>query len=235
MNKITQIGGNNPPDEFAIISEKIHDLYDTAKDFIDGDPIDNQSLADTVERLLGEIKLAEKEADEHRKYECTPFDEGKKAIQEKYAPLIANTKGITGLTVLSKKACQDALTPWKQKLQAIKDEEARLKREKADRLVREAQEATQAASLKDREEAEKLLKESQAAQAAAKKAEKTNIKGMRTVWDIEVVKPTELLRHYWNTRTDELEQFAAKLAEQDVRSGVREIPGCKITSRKIAK
>ena len=235
MKEMTKIGDNCPPDEFAEISQGIHDLYDTAKDFIDGDPIDNQPLANTIERLLGEIKVIEKRADEHRKYECTPFDEGKKAIQEKYAPLIANTKGITGLTVLSKKACQDALTPWKRKLQAIKDEEARLKREEADRLAREAQEAIQATSLKDREEAEELLKKSQTAQAAAKKAEKTNIKGMRTVWDIDVINPTELLRHYWNTRTTELEQFAAKLAEQDVRSGARAIPGCKITSRKIAK
>jgi len=235
MNKAAEIGDNCPPDEFAKISQEIQDLYDTAKDFIDGEPIDNQPLADTVERLLGEIKAAEKRADEHRKYECTPFDEGKKAVQAKYNPLIADTKGITGLTVLAKKACQDALTPWKLKLQAAKDEDARLKREEADKLARAAQEAMQAASLKDREAAENLLKESKKAGAAAKKAEKSNVKGMRTVWDVDVVNPVQLLRHYWNNRQSEFEQFAIKLAEQDVRTGHRSLPGCKITSRKIAK
>ncbi len=235
MKKLSEIGDNCPPNEFAEISQEIHDLYDTAKDFIDGDPIDNQRLADTVERLLGDIKTAEKRADEHREYENTPFNEGKKAVQKKYAPLIANTKGTTGLTVLAKKACQDALTPWKRKLQAAKDEEARLKREEADKLARQAQEAMQAASLADREAAEKLLKESKKAGAAAKKVAKSNVLGMRTVWDIDVISPTELLRHYWKTRKGELERFAINLAEQDVKSGTRAIPGCKITSRKITK
>jgi len=235
MNETLVIGGNNPPDEFIMISEKIKDLYQSAKDFLDGDPIATQGQADSIEKILVMIKAAEKEADEHRKYENTPFDLGKAAIQKKYASLIGKTKETTGFTVLAKKACQDALTPWKRKLQAAKDEEARIKREEADKLAREAQEAIQAASLEDREAAEKLLKESNKAKVAAKKAEKSNVLGMRTVWDIEVVNPTDLLRHYWATRKPALERFAINLAEQDVKSGTRKIPGCTITPRKVAK
>ena len=235
MTETPAAGDNNPPDEFVLISEKIKDLYQTAKDFLDGDPIATQGQADSIEKILTMIKAAEKEADEHRKYENTPYDLGKAAVQAKYAPLIGKTKDVIGFTVRAKKACQDALTPWKQKQQAIRDEETRLKLEEANKLARAAQEAIQMAGLADREEHDRLQKQSKQAMAAARKISKANVPGMRTVWDIKVEDRAALNRHYWTTRRIELEKFLFDLAERDVKSGTRKIPGCNITSRKVAK
>lgn len=232
---MTKLGDNNPPNEFEIIKGEIEDYYDEAILWIDGDPIATQGQADGIIKLMDMIKAAAKKAEEHRKYENTPFDEGKKAVQAKYAPLIAKTKDITGKAPMAIKACQDALTPWNVKLQAERDEKARVLREEAEKQQREAQEAMQAANLADREEAEKKLKKAQKMQAEAKKAEKNNVKGMRTIYDVHVVDPVVFLRHYWATRNADLVKYATGLAEQDVRAGTRKIPGCDITPRKVAK
>lgn len=232
---MTKLGDNNPPNEFEIIKSEIEDYYDEAILWIDGDPISTQGQADGIIKLMGMIKTASKKADEQRKYECYPHDEAKKAVQDKYAPLIAKTKGVTGKAPMAIKACQDALTPWNVNLQAERDEKARIAREEAEKQQREAQEAMQAANLANREEAEKKLKETQKMQATAKKAEKNNVKGMRTVWDVHVIDPVVFLRHYWATRNADLVKYATGLADQDVRAGTRKIPGCDITSRKIAK
>jgi len=228
-------GHNNPPNEFEIVEKEINDLYEAAKQWIDGEPIETQGQADQIDKLISMIKAAAKKAEEHRKYENTPFDEGKKAVQAKYAPLIADTKGVTGKAPLALRACLDTVTPWKQKVQAEKDEEARKARAIADEKERKAQEAIRAASLEEREEAEKLLKAAQKATAKAKAISKDNVKGMRTVWDIEVTDSVAMLRHYWSTQNYALVQYAEGLAKQDVRSGIRTIPGCEISPRKVAK
>lgn len=232
---MTKLGDNNPPNDFEISKKEIEDLYEEAKSWIDGDPITTQGQADQITKLLGMIKVVAKKADDNRIYECQPHDDAKKIIQKKYAPLIAETKGVTGKAPMAIKACQDTLTPWNIQLQAKRDEEARIAREEADKQQREAQEAMQSANLANREEAEKKLKEAQKMQAVAKKAEKNNVKGMRTVWDVNVTDPVAMLRHYWATRHADLVQYAAGLADQDVRAGTRKIPGCEISSRKVAK
>ncbi len=235
MSEVATIGDNNPPDEFTIISGEINDLYDEAKLWIDGDPITTQGQADQITKLLAMIKAAARKAEEHRIYENTPFDEGKKAIQAKYAPLIAKTKVTTGKAVLAMSACQDTLTPWNQKLQAIKDEEARKAREIAEAKEREAQEAIRAANLEEREEAEKLIVEANKAKAKAKAIAKDNVKGMRTVWETTITDPAACLRHYYQTRPNDMVAFVRGLAETDVRAGIRTIPGCEINSKKVAK
>lgn len=228
-------GHNNPPNDFEISKKEIEDLYEEAKLWIDGDPITTQGQAGQITKLLAMIKAAAKKADDNRKYECQPHDDAKRIIQEKYAPLIAKTKGTTGKTVLAIKACQDTLTPWNLKLQAIRDEEAKKAREIAEVKERQARETIRAANLEDREEAEKLIIDARKAKAKAKAISKDNVKGMRTVWDIEVKDPVAFLRHYWATRNVDLVQYAKGLAEQDVRAGERIIPGCEITSRKVAR
>lgn len=235
MSETATIGDNNPPDEFAIISDEINDLYDTAKDFLDGDPIINQGQADSVEKILVLTKDAAKRANELREYEVCPHNEAKNAIQAKYAPLIAKTKSTTGKTHLAIKACQDALLPWKKLLQEKKDEEARIASEEAESKQKEAVAALRASILEDREEAEKLIKEANASKAKAKRISKDNVKGMRTVWNVKVINPVELMRHYWITQPTTLGEYVKGLAEQDARSGIHTIPGCEITPDKVVK
>lgn len=235
MSKKALTGHNDPPDEFKIIVTEIDDLYKTAKDFLDGDPIVTQGQADSVEKILILTKDAAKRANELREYEACPHDEAKKAIQAKYASLIAKTKSTTGKTHLAIKACQDALLPWKKLLQEKKDEEARVAREEAESKQKEAVTALRASSLGDREEAEKLVKEANASKAKAKRIGKDNVKGMRTIWVVNVTDQVALLRYCFQTFTSELNQFVLQIAEREVRIGMRTIPGCEITSKKIVK
>ena len=119
MSKVATIGDNNPPSEYELVSQEINDLYEEAKGWVDGEPIANQGQADSLDLLISLIKAAHKKADEQRKSEVQPYDEAKATIQEKYNLLIGKTKTVTGKAVLALGACQDALTPWKQKQQAI--------------------------------------------------------------------------------------------------------------------
>lgn len=237
MTEIAPVGHNNPPDEFAEITIEITDLYQTAKDFNDGKPIISQGQADSVTKIVKLLKSAAKRAEAHRKELVIPIDEAKQAVQDKFNPLIGKAKadGSRGITVRAIEVCTELLTPWNTKLQAIKDEAARKAREEAETKEREAQKAIRAANLEEREEAEKLIVEAQKANAKAKAIARDNVKGMRTVWDIEVKDPVAFLRHYWATRNNDLVQYAKGLAEQDVRAGERNIPGCEITSIKVAK
>lgn len=235
MTKKASIGDNNPPDEFAIISAEINDLYDTAKDFLDGDPVITKGQADSIEKILVLTKDAAKRANELREYEVCPHNEAKNAIQAKYAPLIAKTQSTTGKTHLAIKACQDALLPWKRLLQEKKDKEAKIASEEAESKQKEAEAALRASNLGDREEAETLVKKAKTLKAKAKRIGKDNVKGMRKVWNVEVTNVVILLRHYWSTQPTALEEYVKDLAEKDVKSGIRNIPGCEITQGTVVK
>lgn len=235
MSNVAKIGDNKPPSNYEMVSAEINDLYDEAKNWIDGDPIENQGTADQIETLMAMIKEAHKKADEYRKEEVQPYDEAKTKIQEKYNLLIGTTKTVTGKAVLALAACQEALTPWKQKLQAQKEEEARLAREEAERLQREADEALKAASLEDKEKAQELAKQAQQATKAFKRAAKDNVKGLRTVWDVVIKDETEAFRSMWKTHKREIMECVQKLAEGECRNGMRTIKGFEITRRKVAK
>lgn len=230
-----KIGDNNPPDEFELISTEINDLYDEAKNWADGEAISSDAIAENVEELIKQIKAAKKKADGLRKDEVTPLDEAKSAIQAKYAPLIADTKGVTGKAVLALGALKDLLTPWKQAKQKKKDEEAKKARELAEKKEREAQEAMAKANLEDREAAQELMAESQKATKAAKKASKDNIKGLRTIWITKMTDEKAAASHFWKTDRQEVLAFFQGLAERKVREGIKTIPGFEITSEKVVR
>lgn len=237
MTKTAKIGHNNPPDEFAEITVEINDLYQTAKDFNDGDPITTQKQSDSVAKIVKLLKIAAKRAEAHRKELVIPIDEAKQAVQDMFNPLIGKAKadGSRGLTVRAIGVCTQLLTPWNVKLQAEKDKAAEEAREKAEEQLCAAQEANRSANLVEREDAETLIKAAQKAQFKAKAMSKDKVLGMKTVWDIIVRDPNKLLKHYYATQRRELEEFAGQLAQQEINSGVRKIPGCIITSRSIAK
>lgn len=234
MNAHATIGHNNPPaTPFDTVSVKINDLYAEAKNWLDGDPIDTQGQADMVQKLLRDIQAAEKEADAARVEENKPFDEGKAAVQAKYAPLIANTKTTKGLTVLAIEACKKALAPWLVKV----DEENRRKAEEARKEAEAKAEAARQAmqrrqSLEDSERAEALVREAKQAEADARKADnaKASAKGagravtLRDKYTPEVTDYTAFARHVWTAHRPDMEAFlngqAAKLVAAGVHSGI---------------
>lgn len=244
MSVIATIGHNQPPaTPFDTVSEKINDLYAEAKNWCDGDEIASQEQADQVQKLMRMIQSAEKEADAARVEENKPFDEGKAAVQAKYAPLIANTKSAKGLTVLAIEACKKALAPWLLKVEAEnrrKAEEARKEAEAKAEAARAAMQHRQ--SLEDAERAEALVREAKQAEADARRAAnaKAGAKGegravtLRDRYTPEVTDYTAFARHVWLTHRSDMEDFlniqAAKLVAAGVHTG---IPGVTIHHERV--
>lgn len=234
------VGANNPPaDPFGAIAAHIDDLYAEAKNWLDGEPITTQAQADEVGRLLDMIRDAEKVADNARKDENKPFDDGKAAVQAKYAPLISDTKAVRGKTVLASEACKAALAPWRAEQERIKREaadKARKEAEAAAQAAAEAMRATQVDDLAAREEAERLVREADAFAKFANRADKaaTTGTGLRSYWSPKLTDGTAAARHYWITDRKACEEFFLSLANRDTRNGIRTIPGFEVTEERRA-
>lgn len=243
------IGHNNPPVEidptpFEMSEVEIGDLYAEAKNWLDGEPVTTQAQADGLSKLIDDLRKAAKLADERRIEENRPFDEGKAAVQARYAPLIAGTKSVKGKAVLAIEMAKKALAPWLQKLEDEKKAAAEAARKIADeklRLAQEALRASQVADLEKREAAEALIREAEKADAAATKVESSKAHatggsramGLRSVWRAEMTDPRAAAGHYWTTRRADVDAFFQGLADADVRAGKREIPGFLIAETRV--
>lgn len=235
------IGHNNPPVADPFTAVKIHcdDLYMEAKHWLDGGAISSDAEAAAVEKLLDEARKAWKAADDARIEENVPFDLGKAAVQEKYAPLVAKTKAVTGTMVRLQDACKAALEPWRKAKAAeaaAKAEEARLaalaKAEEAAAAMRQS-----AGNLEEREAAEELVKAANVAARDAGKAEKaaTTGTGLTTYYEAVMTDRREAMLHYMKRHPEEFVALCQRLADTDVRAGIRTIPGFTVEERKRAR
>ena len=232
-------GHNAPPtiEGFDALKVHIEDLYAEAKNWCDGEPITTQAQADEVARLLGMVKEVEKLADDTRKRENEPFDAGKAEVQARYAPLISDTKAVRGKTVLAREACQRALTPWLKAQEAARVAAATAAREEAERKAAAARTAAQSDDLAVAERAEDIFADARATERQASALERNRAAAgggeyrraiLRDNWTAEIEDANALLRHYWQTRRADLEAFALKMAQEDVRAGKRQIPGVRV-------
>jgi hypothetical protein len=221
---------------YDLICEHIDDLYAEAKNFADGEPITTPGQAEAVQTLMRQIQQAEKAADAERVKENEPFDAGKAEVQARYAPLIGNTKAVKGKTVQAVEALKACLAPWLKRLddeQKAKAEAARLVAEKAIQDAAEAMRQAQSANLSEREDAEQKIQEAQVAQKAAKDAEnaRPQASGMgraatlRTSYKAVLVDAQVAAGAYWKRDPSAFNAFLQKLADADVASGRRDIPG----------
>jgi NADH dehydrogenase/NADH:ubiquinone oxidoreductase subunit G len=233
---VAPLGHNNPPDPFAAIKAHVDDLMVEAKNFCDGAAVESQDQADTVARLIEDFRQAAKAADEARKEEARPFDEGKAAVQEKYAALIADTKSQKGAIVRALEALKATLTPWLQARELERQEAARKAQEEAAAKAAEAAAAMRAAnpaSLDDQEAAAEMVAGAEEAIKAAAALEKARSHakgdgraiGLRKTYRPILTDRKAALVHYAATRPDDLVAFLCRLAETDVREGKRSIPG----------
>lgn len=239
------IGGNNPPmTAYDAVKANIDDLYDEAKQWLDGTPIETQEQADAVNTLKASIKDAIKAAEAARVKEIEPHKAKVDEIQGRYNELIGSNKSVTGIAIKAEQACNDALRPYLVALQKKQEEEARAAREEAARKQAEAMEAMRqrdAANLAQREEAERLVKEAKAAEDAARKAE--NVKahakgdgratGLRTVYRAVITDNKEAAAWVWVERNAELMAFVQEQADKAVRSGARSIRGFNVIEEKV--
>lgn len=230
------IDGDSATETFDSVSQEIEDLYQTAKDFADGEPIDSQEMADEIGRIHAGLHDAGKRLDALRVEAKKPLDEKIKEIQDLYNPYVQPKKGKVDL---GKSALNDLLTPWRAEQKRIADEAAAAAAAEAERKQREAEEAIRASSgnLSAREEAEAQLKEAKSANKDARRAEReaNTGTGLRTVWVTEIESLNDALD--WAFARDEqaFRDLALSMAREQVQRGVRNIPGFKITDTKVAR
>jgi len=241
------IGGNAPPVEmtmFDAVKINITDLYEEAREWLDGTPVTTQEQADAVNTLKDAIKKAKKAADDAYEIEVRPHQDTVKEIQARYNELTGKTKTVTGLVIKAEEACNAALKPYLIELDRQQQEKARIAREAAAKAQAEAMAAMQArdaANLQEREAAERLVREARAAEDAARKAEgaKAHAKGdgratgLRTIHRAVMVDQREAAAWVWQTHNPELMEFVQTLADKAVRSGVRAIRGFNVVEEKV--
>lgn len=232
-NERIRPGGNLTPfDEIAL---EVEGLYNEAKNWADGSPIENQEQCDALDVLDKKLLDAGKRLDALRVEEKRPLDEQVKAIQDRYNPLIQPKRGKVDM---ARAALNPARAAWKKKLADEKAAAALKARLEADELRRKADEAIRASSgnLEARERAEEQLDEAKYAEGFADRQEKraTTGLGLRTVYRAEITDLNAAIKHYWASRRDDFAALVQMLADEDVRAGKRTIPGITVHEERKA-
>ena len=234
---MNMIGHNQPPAGFEICQKTISDLYEEAKLWLDGEPITDQEQADALNTLAARIREAAKVAEENRKQEAKPFDDGKAEVQARYKPL--KTMSDTALD-----AVKSALKPYLLELDRQQRESAEKARKEAEAKRLEAELAIAArdeANLEQREEAEKLLADAKVAEAQAARSEKakahakgdSRATGLRTHWAVSIESERDAMQWAWKTYRAEMLAACLDLAKAEVRRGKRTIEGFSIIEEKV--
>ena len=122
MENIAKIGHNLSP--FEISKQAIEDLYEEAKQWLDGEPVSTEDQASALNTLQTRIREATKDAEKNRKEEAKPFDEGKAEVQARYKPILAKADEADS-------AVKAALKPYLLALAKKQEEDARKAREEA--------------------------------------------------------------------------------------------------------
>jgi hypothetical protein len=220
---------------FDTIKREIEDLFDEAKNWADGEAISSQAIHDQIEKLRDSIHDAGKRADALRVEEKKPLDDQVKAVQDKFNPLIQPKRGKVDM---AKSTLDALLTPWRTRVAAEKAAEAARKAAEAAAATLAAQEAMRASSgnLAAREEAEELLADAKSLAKTARRADKAASigLGLRTVWDVTLVDEEAALDWAYGRAADEFRALAQRNAEEQVRAGVRSVPGFTVVERKVA-
>jgi hypothetical protein len=224
-------GANNPPapDPFGAIKADCDDLYAEAAPWLTGAPITTDEQAEEVDDLLRRARQAYEAAESQRLTEVAPLDEAKKAIQAKFHPLIGDTKAGKGSMIRLQEACKALLTPWRAKKAAAAAAAAEAARQEAQKQAAAAAQAARDASgdLEAAEAAEALLREAAQAQREAGRATKaaTTGTGLRTTYVAVMTDRKAAVLHYMNRFQDDFLALTQRLADTDVRNGLRTIPG----------
>lgn len=241
-NERAVIGGNRSP--FELVKDSITDLYEEARQWLDGSPVDTQEAADAINTLKDAIKKAKAKAEEAREDEIKPHQATVKEIQDRYNELIGKNKSVTGLAIKAEEACNAALKPYLLKLAAIQEAAAIAAREEAERkhqIALAAMRERDAANLAEREEAERLVKEARKAEDEAKRAEGAKAHaqgsgratGLRTVYRAVIDDKRLAAAWAWREHNDEIMGFVQDLADKSVRSGTRKIDGVQVIKEMV--
>ncbi len=246
-NPLAVIGGNNPPEPTAFerIAQRIDDLYGEGVLWLDGEAIGNQDQVDAVATIIREMQAAAAEADKLRAEEKAPWDEGAKAVQIKFHPLIGDTKAGKGKAVRVIEGCRSLVSKYLAAEEAKKRAlaaEARREAEERERIARAAMQASSVDNIAARERAEQLVEAAEASRKAADKAEKDRAvahgggraMSSRVRYDALLIESAVALKHAKAAWADDLKAWLVQRAQQDMDRGIRTIPGFEATERRSA-
>jgi len=238
MTFTTDFDGSNggppiidPTEEF----QWIDDLFDEAKNWADGEPITTPEMAEAITALYDGLHEAGKSAEALRVAEKAPLDLQVDAIQARYNPYVQAKRG---KVAMGKDALGVLLTAWRTEQQRIAAEAARVAREEADAIIKEAEEAIRASAgnLVEREAAEQTLQFARTADKFARRSEKaaTTGTGLRTVWVATLADPEAALEWAYGRDPARFLALVQQMADEAVRSGVRVVPGFEVKEEKKA-
>jgi hypothetical protein len=224
---MTPIGHNSTP--FIAARDTINDYVGEVREWLDGKPVASPQQAEGLAHLLDMLAKARKAADEARKMEAQPFDDGKAEVQARYKPLLTDADRAID-------AIKAALGAWQLAEQQKRDEAARAAREAAEKAQREAAQARAAAdadNLAAREAAEaKLQQAAQLAREAARiEAAPVGAKGayaarrtalVATVKAVEIVEGAPALAWLRQRYPDELKAALLAIVQ---RHKAHDVPG----------
>ncbi len=213
----------------------IDDLFDEARNFADGEPIDSDELHDAISDLREQLHEAGKVAEALRVAAKKPLDDQIAKIQSLYNPYVQPKKGKVDMG----KASLDALTT------AWRVAKAAAARKEADRIAAiaaaeqaKAQEALRASAgnLTARVEAEEQVETSKAWAKAASRAEKaaTTGLGLRTVWRGDILDWDAVLDWAYARDQQRFRDLCQQMVDEAVRANVRTIPGVNVIEDKRA-
>lgn len=226
------IGHNNPPeaiDPFAAMAVHINDLYELAEGTLTGGDITTPEQAEQIEALKTTIKKAVADAEKARKAEKEPHLEAGRAVDTKW-------KALTDKGTLAAKTAATALTPWLLKVQAERDAEQKRLREEAEAKAEEARKAfttTAPTDLEARADAERIAKEAAQATAAANRIDRSAT-GLRTYWNATVTDYGALLAYLKKSDPASLRAMLDDYATKQKNAGARILPGVLIEEEKRA-
>lgn len=223
---MTESGHNNPPAD-AAFSISIDDLFTLLSDTLAGGKVDNDEKEAAIDALMDDFRKASADADKARKAEAKPFDDGKKAVQEKWKPII--DKADRGVT-----ACKAAVLNYRVEKQAAKDAAAKKAREEADAIAKAAQDALREADdLEAKYAAEVQLEQAQKLAATANRIDRSAT-GLRTYYEAEITDRKAALLHYLARVPERFQALIQQLADEDSRGTRAPVPGVIFHERKKA-
>lgn len=238
---VAEIGHNNPPmSPYEAVAVHLDGLLLEARNWADGSGVETQAQADDVSRLIEDLRLGEKAADEARVTEKQPLDEQIAEIQDRYNVYIAPLKNKKpGKVAVAVEALKATLKPFLDKLDAEKKAAAAaaaLAAQQALDAAQAAAEAAQADNLESRETADDLVEKARQAQKAAAYAQNDKAQarggsralGLKTYHVAEITDPKAAVTHYWTNQREAMVAALLKLAQTDVDAGKRQIPGVSV-------
>lgn len=202
------IGGNSPPahEAFMLAAE---DMLTLASDNTSV-PVTTDEQESALSDLLDDLRKMRRDADKHRKEEKKPFDDGAKAVQARWLPVIDRLDH----AALGVKKHVEGFRIAKQK---AKDEAARKAREEAEAKQQAAQQALRNSDdLEERFAAEEQLKQADKLVKAANRADR-EATGLRTVWRAEITDMRSAMLAYMKREPDRFRSLVEELAAKDAR------------------